>query len=116
MVLLNPRTKTQRMRRLEEALLRQYEERETYPCAICKKPFLGGHMHAHLSEAHARGADFRRALSPSARKLLKTARPLDSSKVNKRTKEQADLDRKNAGRPALEDGHVPGSNLRKIDR
>jgi hypothetical protein len=36
--------------------------------------------------------------------------------VGKRTAEQAELDRKNLARPLLPDAHVPGSNLRKIDK
>lgn len=116
MKLLNPRKKSLRMRRLEEALVLEYEEREIYQCAICNKPFLGGYMRDHLSKVHARGGAFRRALSPAARKALKSARPVVGSRVARRTKEQADLDRKNAGKPALVDGHVPGSNLRKIER
>ena len=116
MVLLDPRKKTLRMRRLEEALLQEYEDRATYKCPMCDKPFLGGYMHDHLSMVHARGGAFRRALDPAALKVVRSARPIVGAKVVKRTPERAESDRRNLCKPSLPDAHVPGSNLRKIDK
>ena len=116
MALLNPKGKSRSRHRLERAVRQRYEENVLYKCLICGANVRGGAMYFHLSEFHARDANFRRALSPLARKVLESARPTVRPKILSRTTEQAELDRKNLGRPLLPDATVPGSNLRKIER
>ncbi len=111
-------TKAQRWKRgkqfIEKALSHAYEEKVVYRCQICYKNIRGFNMHAHIALEHV---GRKTNLSSAAKSLLAKARfHVDRLRPSKSEPAKVRWYERNRGKGTLHDAHVPGSNLRKIDK
>jgi hypothetical protein len=108
-------TRRRRVAAFESAVAREYEDKLVYACPLCRRRIRGMNMPLHLSREHRPGRKSKKLLSSATRGRVHAARfRIDVVKTVMRS--NVEWHERNRGKGVLDDAHVAGSNLRKIDK